>query len=1006
MKRAVLKTLYSALCACCLLFWAVPAQAQLPGMLRFGRAEGYNATIGYNIHQDAKGYMWIGSDIGAIRFDGKTFRYFDQRDGLTDIDIMDCMPYGDDQALFIPLLNNLVRYAGGQVIKPALDIPLTQIRSTFRNFPFMDRADRSLWLTNNSRPDTFYHFTPRGITQVTARLPRTYSTLTVHNGVALIWDTKILGTGNLFRFDIRTGKLAPVRWQDRKQLNVLWPSKAFASPDGRYLAIYHPKKKQLSVFRIGDDDIAVKISGTRIDIPFDTDYGLSLDAHYNLWIRKNQGGLSYLPNVSRPQPGKKLFTFLEEQNINDAITDRDGNKWITTKNSCLYFISAKHFENAMLGAALPLPKTPPHFISGNGKGQIYLGYRGKNIISNINYKQAQHFTLGMPFWEGIRFILPLDDHRLLAIYNALVYVDTRTGRIQCAHLLNSFKDICLYKQDTVLCAVNGGLVAYSLKEIAQGKNPKKPYILNRRTTAIGVVQNTILVGTPNGLYTMADLSTEARRITDPVLGSAHITDIEHYGTTDALAGTNAQGLFIVKTATGKVIPVRDTSGMIHNQIRRIYRQQDSLYWLATNKGAIQLYLDKQDQVHILHNYTFYDGLPSDNVTSVYVNRDTAFIATTEGIGIIALNDTRATPPPTPQIYINTLTTNDSAFYTPAGALHLPHHQNNMVLSLSAIAYESMGNTSYYYRLTGLSDQWIKTSNPEVHFTGLAPGNYTFFAYAGNANGFRSRGMLRLDICIEPAFWQNTYFKAGLLLLAGILLALAIRKWVNNREQRRFAALQLKRRWAELELEAIKAQINPHFIYNCLNSIQYFNYKKEYEYAEEYLDHFAKLIRLTLYYSRQTFITVREETEYLDLYLRLEKLRFKQKLHYEIQVDDGIATTVHIPAMLLQPYVENALKHGIAKKRTAGTICVRFSPGPTGNILVTVEDDGPGFTTKTDEDARSLGLRISKTRAASYKQLFGLQIDISLRNKQDHAGNSTGAIIHVNIPITDYETIPL
>ncbi len=994
--------LYRALCACCLLLGAIPLRAQLPGMLRFGRTEGYNATIGYNIHQDGKGYIWIGSDIGAIRFDGKTFKYFDQRDGLTDIDIMDCMPYGNDEVLLIPLLNNLARYRSGKVVPPAADSPLAMIRSTFRNFPFTDLADESLWLSNDSRPDTFYHFTRQGIEPVAANLPKSFATLNINRGIALLWNVRNNNTGTLSLFNLRTRELVPLQERDGKQVSAAWPRKTVVSPDGRYLVIYHPKTTVMEVFHIGEDGMAKKEYERTIHLKVSIDHGLSLDASYNLWITLTQGGVVYLPDVRQPDPGKTRFTFLEDQNINHAITDRDGNKWISTKNSSIYFISAKHFENAMMSAALPLLKTPAHFISGNGKGQLYLGYLGKDVLSVLNHKQAQQIPLKRPFWEGIRFILPLDDHRLLAIYNALVYRDTHTGKMQYLHFSSSLKDICLYKQDTLLGALNGGLVAYSLKDFIRGDKLQERFVLKRRTTAVQALKDKILVGTPNGLYTLSGPSASPQRVSDPVLGYSNITDIEPYKDTDALVSTNAQGLFIVKTATGKSTSLKDTSGLTRNKIQRIYHQQDSLYWLATNKGAIQLYIDQADQAHIMHNYNFYDGLPSDNVTSIYVYQDTAFIATTEGLGIIALNDPRTAQIHTPQAYINTLETSDSLLYCPAGTIRLPYHQNNIVLSLSAIAYESMGNTGYYYRLSGLSDQWIKTSNPEIRFTALPPGNYTFFAYVRNATGITSQGLIRLDICIEPALWQNIYFKIGVILVIGLLLALAIRKWAGNREQRKFAAIQLKRKWAELELEAIKAQINPHFIYNCLNSIQYFNYKKEYEYAQEYLDHFARLIRLTMQYSRQTFITIREETDYLELYLRLEKLRFKHKLNYEIQIDDRIATNLRIPAMLIQPYVENALKHGIAKKRNAGRIIVRFRPGGLGNILVTVEDDGPGFAGKSPGDGRSLGLRISKTRAASYKQLFGLQIDIDLYNKQDTNHGQSGAIIHVNIPITDYE----
>jgi LytS/YehU family sensor histidine kinase len=205
-------------------------------------------------------------------------------------------------------------------------------------------------------------------------------------------------------------------------------------------------------------------------------------------------------------------------------------------------------------------------------------------------------------------------------------------------------------------------------------------------------------------------------------------------------------------------------------------------------------------------------------------------------------------------------------------------------------------------------------------------------------------------------------------------------------------MQDKKRLAELELEAIKAQINPHFIYNCLNSIQYLNYKAEHEQAQQYLDLFARLIRMTMQYSQQAFIPIREEIDYLSLYLQLEKLRFKDKMHYRIHIEDGINKEAVLPAMLIQPYVENALKHGIAGKEK-GEIVICFWE-EAGKLQITVQDNGPGFAGLKRQGA--LGLRLAGTRAASYNELFNLNINIHCYNKQDMDSNVTGAVVHIGM----------
>jgi LytS/YehU family sensor histidine kinase len=305
-------------------------------------------------------------------------------------------------------------------------------------------------------------------------------------------------------------------------------------------------------------------------------------------------------------------------------------------------------------------------------------------------------------------------------------------------------------------------------------------------------------------------------------------------------------------------------------------------------------------------------------------------------------------------------------------------------------------------MEGLSDEWTETDNPEIHFTGLPPGTYSFLAYASNAKGTRSKMPVTLSINILPAFWQTLFFKVAICLLAALLLYFFIRRRTARMALSKYEKARQERRLAELELEAIKAQINPHFIYNCLNSIQYFNYEKQHDQARQYLDLFARLIRFTMQYSRQAFITIAEETNYLSNYLQLEKMRFHERLHYQIIVADNIDQQLVIPAMLIQPYVENALKHGIAARKEGGTVIIRFDQPEEGLFMISVEDDGIGFTTRHNGNKSSLGLRLSGSRAETYNQLFDMKIEISLYNKKSFHPDKSGIIVQLKIPVISYE----
>jgi sensor histidine kinase YesM len=349
----------------------------------------------------------------------------------------------------------------------------------------------------------------------------------------------------------------------------------------------------------------------------------------------------------------------------------------------------------------------------------------------------------------------------------------------------------------------------------------------------------------------------------------------------------------------------------------------------------------------------------------------------------------------PSIYINSLQADNLHFLNPEHQINLLYNQNNLNISLSGISYESLGNMKYSYRLTPYQNEWIETSEPETRFSHLPPGNYIFEAYTTNAKNVKST-IVQLRIFIKPAFWQTLFFKTSIILVAIALLFIIIRWQLRKTEKRRYLTIQQKKHFAELELEAIKAQINPHFIYNCLNSIQYLNYKADYEQAQEYLSIFSRLIRMTMQYSQKVFITIDEEVDYLSNYLQMEQLRFKDKLNYTIKVDERLNKSTSLPAMLLQPYVENALKHGITGLDGGGVIHISFRKVEE-NIEIIIRDNGPGFPSLQTDG--TLGLRLSATRALSYNELFNIHVKIECFNEQDADINKTGAIVKITITPT-------
>jgi len=233
----------------------------------------------------------------------------------------------------------------------------------------------------------------------------------------------------------------------------------------------------------------------------------------------------------------------------------------------------------------------------------------------------------------------------------------------------------------------------------------------------------------------------------------------------------------------------------------------------------------------------------------------------------------------------------------------------------------------------------------------------------------------------------------------------LRKKQELEEQRQIQLdIEYDKKLTEIELKAIRAQINPHFIFNCLNSIQLFVMQRDYEYAQKYLSDFSYLIRKTLDFSRRNFISLADEITYLNTYLGLEKMRFEHKMEYDIRVDPAIATAeLEIPAMLLQPYVENAVKYGMTNpNQPIGRLTIHFHQLAGDMLECIIEDNGIGINRSKElrtlpKHHQSSGMEISFNRAELLNKMYNSGIHIEVIDKSSRNFAESGTIVRILIP---------
>ncbi|HVI43636.1 MAG TPA: histidine kinase, partial [Chitinophaga sp.] len=292
----------------------------------------------------------------------------------------------------------------------------------------------------------------------------------------------------------------------------------------------------------------------------------------------------------------------------------------------------------------------------------------------------------------------------------------------------------------------------------------------------------------------------------------------------------------------------------------------------------------------------------------------------------------------------------------------------------------------------------------LEFISLSPGSYQLELYAVNKFNVRSKTIV-IPLSIVPVFWQTWWF-ISLVTALTVLITWVIVTLLNSAETRRIAAKQqMEQRLHELEQKALRAQMNPHFIFNCLQGIQDYILENDILSANKYLGSFARLIRQTLDNSLQTMISVSEEVTYLTNYLDLEQLRFEDTFTYSFHIDEGLDLYyTHIPSMMLQPYVENAIRHGMRYRENGnGQVDISFTK-ENRHIICMVQDNGIGRTAVQALQSRkhisyqSRGLQITAERMNLLSKDLETPIIINITDVIDDQGNVAGTRVSIRLPI--------
>jgi len=314
-----------------------------------------------------------------------------------------------------------------------------------------------------------------------------------------------------------------------------------------------------------------------------------------------------------------------------------------------------------------------------------------------------------------------------------------------------------------------------------------------------------------------------------------------------------------------------------------------------------------------------------------------------------------------------------------------------------ITYNEFDNVYYQYKLEQVGEpvEWSQPSRSTfVQFDFLPPGNYVFNVRTINGSNTTNPEIVSYAFTIAPYFYERVAFQLGVGFLFLVSTVLLFQSRFRRKQVRIKRELEISNTIKELELNAIHAQMNPHMLFNSLNVLVYLIRSKSLEKAENFTVDFARFLRNILERSGDQFVEIRKEMEMLTNYLEIQKIRFNDSFTYSIDCDAGIQN-VRIPSMLIQPFVENALVHGLAQISQGGILTLRCWQ-EEGVIHITIDDNGIGRTRSAElqegKKWSSMGLKLIEKKIELLKAKHNLDIDLTIEDQE--SVNKTGTRVHI------------
>ncbi|WP_232217126.1 histidine kinase [Winogradskyella sp. J14-2] len=931
-------------------------------------------VVFYDIIEDHQNYIWLAANKGLYRYDGKHYKRFSHPKQKANSLFQ--LNFDSDNKLWCNNIYGQLFYVENDSLKLFYDAS-ELVKGQLASYQVLDTCIRIFTVTGIYDID----ISTKKITKIFDGMCISNANINTTNYTFAINFEGYLKRHRIYKFNSNESESI----FEITSLKRIQSPKLFAFQN--LIFFTHKSIEGNIIYAINNENNAVTKLKTPLQVQHETIYNL-LKVNNVYWFLTSSGVFVYGFENER-------FTFKEQlfktESITDVQVDFNNNYWFTTLDNGVFVspnLNIRRVElsniDSKVTASVALQNN--QFVLGTNDGKLLfynhnqliktLQLPGKKIIGELYFdKKTEQLIISINASES--FVVNLNTYKITDVNNRFSVAKTFSKIDDNTMFYGNYRQGIVYKNPF--------------------SNPEKNILKESRVTASVVSNKHLFVSYIDGLYKYDMQTFSAEEITFNA-NSLLVNALTKTNGTVWIA-TQHNGLLKYENNILKPSGIKLPENI---QINAIGADGLAL-WISTDAGLFQ-YHTKANQ---LKSLSAQDGL-NTAVNDFLILQNQIIVTLPKAFYALPKSDTLFKAFNTAKVRVEAVKINDRDTLV-TDRYTLPYDLNKVDISFNSNGFQSNQHVSYQYRVKQIDTSWqtIPLNTHFVTYNRLASGTYTFELKAKNLSAKQAVFSSPITFVIAKPFWETYWFYALVLLTIFGLIWLYFRWRLQQKEAQRIAEIDkilMDKKITNLRLENLRSQMNPHFIFNALNSIQDYIISNEKELASSYLVKFSRLIRMYLDYSQQNEITLEEELNALKLYLELEKVRFEDELEYKVSIGNQLKMQqIKVPSLFIQPYVENALKHGLLHKLNDRQLHIEAKITKQNKLQITIEDNGIGRAQsrkikRPNQQHKPFATKANEERTRLYKNNLKRNINIEIIDLYNPKDQPTGTKVVISMPI--------